>query len=209
MTTTNTAAHSAATTTDYNSTTNQQIKQKFVDRNVLACASYLMDELFKAGQIISSKDAELPQYEDIENYFSYPEWNKTVLGEDLYFEGGTENDKEAFLQEFERLENESLELYEADKISEATHDRNIGLIEEARNEFEELETEPADIFEWWIVDSWFYEKLQQQCQPVLEYGNLYFWGRCTTGQAILLDYVISRICEGMEILEGQKNDWSK
>lgn len=55
------------------------------------------------------------------------------------------------------------------------------------------ETECAEIFEWWIVDKYLFEKLRARGEPVLEYCNLYFWGRCTTGQAICLDYCMSEI----------------
>jgi hypothetical protein len=79
---------------------------------------------------------------------------------------------------------------------------------EAEGHIEELEYEPAEIFEWWIVTGRFYEKLKEKGQPVLEWGNNYYWGRCTTGQAILLDYVVSQIAEDMEILEGQSYSWA-
>ena len=82
--------------------------------------------------------------------------------------------------------------------------------EQIQNEIDELndlESEPAEIYEWWIVTNWLAEKLEIQGQCILEYANMHFWGRQTTGQAILLDGVISRICEGMEILEGQPNEW--
>jgi len=35
------------------------------------------------------------------------------------------------------------------------------------------------------------------------------WGRTCSGQAILLDSVITRICAEMGILEGQKYSWAK
>jgi len=59
--------------------------------------------------------------------------------------------------------------------------------------------------EWWIVTDYLHRKLSEKGQPVLEWGNNCYWGRCGSGQAILLDYVISEICYDMEILEGQKN----
>ena len=71
----------------------------------------------------------------------------------------------------------------------------------------DIESEKQKIFEWWIVSQWFYEKLKDIGEPVIEWGNNYYWGRCCTGQAILLDSVISYIAEGMEILEGQSNEW--
>ena len=69
-------------------------------------------------------------------------------------------------------------------------------------------SEPQEIFEWWIVTGFFYGKLKAKGHPVLEWGNNYYWGRCTTGQAIMMDGVISEICAEMEILDGQKYSWA-
>jgi len=73
--------------------------------------------------------------------------------------------------------------------------------------FEELGQEPKEIYEWWIITGYLHRKLSEKGQPVLEWGNNCCWGRCCTGQAILLDIVISEICSDMEILEGKKNEW--
>lgn len=73
---------------------------------------------------------------------------------------------------------------------------------------DEPETEPQEIFEWWNVSDWLAEKLRAKGEPILSYDEFnYFWGRTCSGQAILLDNVISEICEEMGILEGQKNEW--
>ena len=71
------------------------------------------------------------------------------------------------------------------------------------------DNEPQEIFEWWIVSEFLYKKLKDKGHPVLEWGNNYYWGRCTSGQAIMLDGVISAICAEMEILDGQKYSWAK
>ena len=175
---------------NWNSTKNQQIKERFVQREVLVCASYMMDELFKAGSY-NPTGADLPQYEDITNYWTYSEY----YGNFADFEGGTYEDLQT---EISRLENLIENEQDEDKITD---------IQAEIDELNDLESEPAEIYEWWIVTGWLAGKLEQQGQCVLEYGNLHFWGRQTTGQAILLDGVISRICEGLQILEGQPNEW--
>lgn len=76
-----------------------------------------------------------------------------------------------------------------------------------RDRDNDAETEMQEIFEWWIVTNWLYEKLKEKNEPVLEWGNNYYWGRTCTGQAIMLDWVISEICAEMEILQGQKYEW--
>jgi len=75
-------------------------------------------------------------------------------------------------------------------------------------EHESLDSEPQEIFEWWIVTEYLYNKLNDKGEPVLEWGNNYYWGRTCTGQAILLDGVISEICLEMEILDGQQYSWA-
>ncbi len=72
---------------------------------------------------------------------------------------------------------------------------------------EELEPEYQDILEWWAVSQDLYSKLKSFGCPVLQHGNTYVWGRCTSGQAIIMDHSISQICSDMEILEGQSNSW--
>lgn len=74
---------------------------------------------------------------------------------------------------------------------------------------ESLYCDYIEVYEYWIVTKWFADKLKEKGEIVEELFGLNIWGRTTTGQAILLDLVVSEICEDLEILEGQKNDWSK
>lgn len=72
---------------------------------------------------------------------------------------------------------------------------------------EEMDTEPQEIYEYWIVSPWFGEKLRNAGEPVFERMLGWIWGRTCTGQAISLDGVIDEICKDMEILEGMPNEW--
>jgi hypothetical protein len=74
---------------------------------------------------------------------------------------------------------------------------------------EEPEEEAQEIYEWWFVTEWLYEKLKAQGEPIIKSNYGYLWGRGATGQAILLDGVMGKIAEDLEILEGQRYDWSK
>ena len=81
------------------------------------------------------------------------------------------------------------------------------------NEWENLyETDALhfdqEILEYWIVSPWLGEKLREKGEPVLERWGGWIWGRTCSGQAILLDNVISEICYEMEILEGQQYEWN-
>ena len=72
---------------------------------------------------------------------------------------------------------------------------------------EEPEPEQQEIYEYWIVTPWLGEKLMDKGEPVLKRSGGWIWGRTCTGQAILLDSVISSICYDMGILEGQPHEW--
>ena len=172
---------------DTNSTKNQQIKRLFVDREVFANVNDIIEF------ILTNDSTDCPfSYDDIENLFVYPEHN----GVHSAFRGGTEEDLN---EEIERL-NELIE--------ETASGATIANIEAEVIELENLEQQSQDIFEWWLVSSFLGDKLIEIGEPVIkrEYGG-YIWGRTTTGQAILLDYAISQICQDMEILEGQKSEW--
>ncbi len=158
---------------DRNSTNNQEIKGKFVAREVLTCFSYEMDSILKQGYMSHNIDRDLPTWEDVENGYTF---NCPQCGD------------------------VGVEVQEGWKCISCDY---------SAPDTQLMEQEPQEIFEWWIITEYLYRKLKEKGQPVLEWGNNYYWGRCCTGQAILLDSVISDICEDMEILEGQKYDWSK
>jgi hypothetical protein len=73
----------------------------------------------------------------------------------------------------------------------------------------DVEPQAHEIYEWWFVTSYLYEKIKEKGEPVINSNYGYLWGRCATGQAILLDGVIGQIAEEMQILEGQQFDWNK
>lgn len=187
---------------------NQSIKQKFVGQHVFCNVSSIAEYILSKSHDTGDGNEAPFSLDDVENYYSYPEWSTKLLGEHLMFNGGSEDDKNTFMEEFQRLKDESVELNDDGKISDETHSRNIKLIEDAEYEFEQIENEPAEIFEWWAVSEFLYRKLKENGRCVVDAGSCYLWGRTTTGQAILLDYVISQICADMGILEGQENSWA-
>lgn len=50
-----------------------------------------------------------------------------------------------------------------------------------------------EIYEWWFVTQWLYERLKKAGEPVMDSDYGYLWGRTCTGQAISLDRVIQDI----------------
>ncbi len=65
--------------------------------------------------------------------------------------------------------------------------------EEIENLYFGDEEEPQDILEWWLVDNWFADLLDKQCQPLLRNAYGTWWGRCTSGQVVYGDRVIEDI----------------
>ena len=60
----------------------------------------------------------------------------------------------------------------------------------------EVDHQPQEIFEYWAVSNWLARMLSAAGQPIChDFHGLNVWGRCTTGQAILLDHVIRALVE--------------
>ncbi len=120
--------------------TRQEKNRILVDREVLSCFSYAMQEL---------QEKEVISFEDIEN---------------LYFT------------------DEQIKKYNP-----------LIKTDEDLQEFKDNGEAMQDIYEYWIVSEWFFDKLKELNEPVIEWGGLYIWGRTCTGQAICLDYTIDEI----------------
>lgn len=69
-------------------------------------------------------------------------------------------------------------------------------IEDIENSFyqdEDGDVVYKDPYEWWIVSDWLAERLAKHDEVLIREGNRCIWGRCTTGQAIKLDWVMKQI----------------
>lgn len=165
---------------NYHSEKNQRIIGKFVERDVVACASTLVSELSKkADEFSDYYDDLISAYEgayDFEQSAKDAGWKEK--------EGGgfvNENGEESEAESWEELCGEKV-------------DYNIDYC--------------AEVFEHWIITSWLADKLEEHGEKVLkDFFGFDIWCRTCTGQAILLDYVFGKICEELEILEGQKYEW--
>jgi len=188
-----------------NSSDNQRIKGQFIETHVNVNVGQMVEF------ILSSQDYYLKpfDFDDIKNMYILKEWSDTLQGETITFNGGSQEDKCNFLEEFERLEGATEDLFNEKGISEETHDRNMSIIDASRDDFlESTEDEEAqDVMEWWSCSSYLIGKLSEMNEPVITEENI--WGRCTSGQAILLDYCITKVCADMGILHGQENSWAK
>ena len=76
-------------------------------------------------------------------------------------------------------------------------------------ELEDEQDNPSEVLEHWIVSESLGLKLGQRGEIVRKFFDFTIWGRTTSGQSISIDSVIVEIALEMEILTGQKYDWSK
>lgn len=56
-----------------------------------------------------------------------------------------------------------------------------------------LDYEYTEALEYWVVSSWLAKKLAEKGESIAEVCGLTVWGRCTSGQAISIDGIISEI----------------
>jgi hypothetical protein len=177
-----------------NSSQNQKIKGKLVERDVYALATHLVEYILSHSFDDNPRqENEAPfTIDDIQNMYIYPEY----FGAYANFEGGSEEEL-----------NEEIERLKEIEIKVNPDNKELVKVQEDIAELESLEEEPQEIFEWWIVSKWLGNRLEAEGEPVINDGVHIYWGRTCTGQAILLDSVISQIAYDLEILEGQANEW--
>ena len=87
------------------------------------------------------------------------------------------------------------------------YQESIKLLQAERDGLQE-DCEPQECLEHWIVSSWFGEQLRSHGETVADVLDFTIWGRCTSGQSISCDSVISEIAEEMGILPGMPHAWS-
>jgi hypothetical protein len=179
---------------EYNSIKNQEIKGQFVSKHVYAGVTSLIEFILKVSF----------EYQDAP--FSHDELNSQSFYEDSNGNCYSNDEKIIQLEIWkEQLEELEIQLAEDQNNLELISEKDI--LDNQIESLEEAQEQYMEIYEWWIVSAYLAGKLEQYHQTVLSDGVNHYWGRCTTGQSILLDYVFGRICDDMEILENQKNAW--
>ena len=180
---------------DRNSAKNQRICGKLVQRDVIACVSTLVSEL-------AAKAEHFPEYED-----------------DLYRAFSADDWEQGAADAVDGMDAESLREYleenDVEQIPEGEEDMRRAVLDHIGTDAREfcennrLAVPSRDVLEHWIVTDWLADCLENRGELIIRdfFGFDAIWGRTCSGQAILLDGVIWDICESMEILEGQRNEW--
>ena len=149
-----------------------QMALRYQDHEILCCDSLLVDELLKKG---GSGEGGLDgwEYDIIENVYVDPSmWTALTCKEYLDDEG----------VDYEDINFDALD-------PDATEDE---LRERVREHSQE---NPREVYEWWRVSSWLCARLRDIGECVIDNDYGCWWGRCTTGQAYIMDGVLQRVAE--------------
>lgn len=169
------------------------IRREVVDKEVMCNVGTLITALMESGHADGEEIRE--EFMDGASYYRAD----TPDGEEEF---RTLEALETAIEEAEALVD-SLE--DAEPDMPPGHERKLA---DARARLEALETarddgpEYDDIFEYWAVSDQLARRLQERGEAVVDVGLLHVWGRCTTGQAILLDSVIVDIAR--ELYEARR-----
>jgi hypothetical protein len=187
----------------------QNAVSKFVGGYVQCCQTTLIEYVIQKS--LEGEDAPM-EYEDITNNVPY---GHIDIG--TYYQNLTESERDSELERYEYLRDKAQDVYNViyhkiytlgdaaydglnphtkehvalalrlDSFETKTLNRFLDICDKL--EAMEFETYP-EIYEWWACDRWLIAKLEAYGECTLD-GE--YWGRCTTGQSIILDSVIIKI----------------
>jgi hypothetical protein len=178
---------------------NQRICSDLVAREVVQCVSYMISEL-----------CEIQEHLDAETQDSLLNLAYRQDFEQGAFNEGWIAASEAGAFSLARAKHAGLEGADFIKMEDGKA-AEFQVCDDWQDlcNLEHIEPEEMDILEHWIVSDWLGRKLTEHGESVETVMGLTVWGRVTSGQSISMDGIISEIASDMEILHGQKFDWSK
>lgn len=169
----------------------EQVLSKLVEREVICCMSSLISHFAEHPDDIPD------DYDDLMGVLTQDDWDTPM---EWYINNEIEPDELAAQCDEAGVELSRQGLIDAIREADAQQD----FCEEMG-----IDPEVNEALEHWAVTKFFGRKLKMMGEMVMDdfFGHT-IWGRTTSGQAISMDYVIRAIASEMEILPGQKNDWS-
>jgi len=173
----------------------EEITERLVRNEIYTICSYLFSELLGivayldtfmdlCSQYVNNSEEieELrDQIEDLENY-----------RDDLIYDV---EDQQEQIDDLEYYNKDHTDMFIQEWIEglEFIIEQDIESLESEIADLESDQEYPTEALEHWIVSDWFADKLEQHGQMVIEFCNLNIWGRTTSGQAIIMDYVMQEI----------------
>ncbi|MCH7471804.1 hypothetical protein IIA79_02500 [bacterium] len=175
---------------EYNSTNNQPIIQRLVEREVIYCVSCWVDDELSGDN------------EDWHECYSDAAAGKDTYCVNLPDGNDWEGNEDAREERLDALAT----LLDAGGLDGKE-------LRDSTAEYDALtaaDGQPPEVLEWWIITAWTAEQLQALGEVVMESPHgVWLWGRQCTGQAVYMDHCWGAIAEGMEILAGQRYSWDE
>lgn len=166
--------------------------ERMVEQEVIQCVTVMVDEL---SETFRSNSAFGDYYDTLSSCHSKPD----------YEEAAVEHIQQMTIEECqEYIDVNSLLVDDNPNL----HNLMELVREHARDDFQafcndyDIEPEYSEVFEYWTISNWLYEKLEEKGEVVFELFDLKIWGRTTTGQAIDLDWVMNEIYNDTFIIFG-------
>ena len=178
----NTQTNDIRMTGDY-----QRKVNDLVNREVLTGVNELMQTLLKSEDIREGEYSE-----ELISICGTEDYSEPVI----YTIKNADDDD---IQDYINWVNDPAVTTKQDLLDQINNDDCID-INDFCNEFN-IEPYQSETLEYWVVSSWFADQLKDHNENVQEILGLTIWGRTCTGQAILLDWVISKICDDLDMLK--------
>jgi len=221
---------------DYNNIKNQEIKSKLVGNEVIENVNELIgflqsncdhdytEEVMQVSQTPNYEDACINHLHDLDNselievasdlsivdadekkceYINF-DVSKEVIKNDNFVVDNYTGVLHLLIENCLLDEDKEI-LHRDDLISNIINNENFDYENFANDN--NLDYDYFEAYEFWSVTPFLARKLSERGEAIEDIMGFTVWGRGTTGQAILLDHVISLIAEDMEILEGQSYEW--
>lgn len=168
----------------------QRACSNLVSRGVIYCVSSLMYDI---GQNLeaSAKIFDF-DYDEAIDWYGREDYEEPV---EEYIRGLSREEVVKYLEgrSIQRRDEESIEILREAMFEDV---KTESLEDFARKN--RIEPYEIEVYEHWIVDSWFARQLEAHGEVVFEFDNMTIWGRCTTGQGISQDGVVREIVREQE-----------
>ena len=171
----------------------EESAKRIINNEIHAVQSSLVEKLL-------SSDEDCPaiiSIDDIQNYYHYRVDNKLTGSENYMSSDELDTYKEKIQEKIDELESDVERENRIEGSSKSEKDATEW--QEHLDELENLESEPQEIYEWWLISDWLKEKLLAEGEPIIDNDLGTWWGRTSSGQQIVADGIIQKIVRGINI----------
>lgn len=180
-------------------------------RDILRCQSSLVDDLIKLSSDRAGELADAFSYDNVDNIYKDPtDWTADQCREYISDHGLTLPDRPGEDDDLGVVRRALAEPSYAAALEADAHsaegqiwteykdadedDSRHGYLSELRETCRDhAQDNPAEVFEWWLVDPWLCARLRDIGEVVIDNGYGEWWGRTCTGQGLIMDGTLQQI----------------